>query len=64
MYKAYYVICVTSYEIEGTIFNKGDIEWKPKECRPIVNDDWRRAKKEEVDTWLNKTNSFDMRKTL
>lgn len=51
MYPAYYVICTIDYEIDGTEFKKGTIEWKPKECRPFVNGYWRRATESELKTY-------------
>ena len=62
MNKAYYIICVNGYEIDGIEFFTGQIEWKPKECRPIINSDWRKATTKEVDKWLYKTSNYDMRK--
>ena len=50
MNKGYYIICVKGYEIDGVVFKTGQIEWKPKECRPIHNPDWRVATKEEIKT--------------
>lgn len=49
MYPAYYVICENGYEIEGTKFYTGQIDWKPKGCRPIINKDWKKATDDEVD---------------
>ena len=61
MYKSYYIICVNSYEIDGTYIQLGKVEWKPKECMPIINNDWEIATDKEIDEWLYRTGDFDMR---
>ena len=66
MWKAYYIICVQAYIYEDTKteYKTGDIQWKPKECRPIQNPAWRRATDTEVDEWITKTGKYDMRQTI
>lgn len=62
MHPAYYIICTEDYEIDGTVFKTGQIDWKPKECRPIQNPAWRKMTDKEVNDWLKNTGSYDMRK--
>lgn len=51
MRKGYYIICVNPYEIDGTNYHMDQIQWKSKECRPIVNTDWRKATVEEISAY-------------
>ncbi len=61
MIKGYYVICVQGYEIDGIVFETGQICWHPMGARPIQNNDWRRAKDSEIDEHIKENNEYDMR---
>ena len=58
----YWVICVTSYEIEGVEIPKGRMDYYTS-TRPIVSGKWRAATLDEVETkqrhnghWFNLKN--------
>jgi len=58
----YWVICVTSYEIEGIEIPKGRMDYYTS-TRPIVSRKWRTATPDEVETkqrynghWFNLKN--------
>ena len=44
----YWVICVQSYEYEGTEISKGRMKFH-KSTRPIVSNKWRRATADEIE---------------
>lgn len=46
--KGYWVICLTSYEIDGKQITKGDMDYYTS-LRPIINPYWRRATQKEID---------------
>jgi hypothetical protein len=60
--KRYWVICVNSYEIDGKEFSKGTMKFH-ESIRPIINNNWRRATEDEIETkqwfkgvWFNLKN--------
>jgi hypothetical protein len=48
-FKGYWEICIKSYEIEGVEIPKGRMSYHTS-TRPTVNQKWRRATQEEIDT--------------
>ena len=60
-FKGYWVICVSSYEVNGIEIPRGRMDYHTS-IRPIVNTAWRRATQEEVDTrQYYKGNAFNLR---
>ena len=60
-FKGYWEICTKSYEIDGTEIPKGRMSYHTS-TRPTVNQDWRRATQEEIDTrQYYKGNDFNLR---
>ena len=60
-FKGYWEICTKSYEIDGTEIPKGRMSYHTS-TRPTVNQDWRRATQEEIDTrQYYKGNAFNLR---
>lgn len=49
IFKAYWEICVKSYEIDGVEIPKGRMSYHTS-IRPTVSRNWRRATQEEIDT--------------
>ena len=47
--KGYWVICTKTYKIDGQEIPKGRMNYYTS-TRPIVNQDWRSATQEEIDT--------------
>lgn len=59
--KGYWVICVKSYEIDGREIPKGRMDYHVS-TRPIINNAWRRATQEEIETRdYHKGNAFNLR---
>ena len=57
----YWEICTKSYEIDGVEIPKGRMSYHTS-TRPTVNQDWRRATQEEIDTMkYHKGNAFNLR---
>lgn len=48
----FYIICIKTYEIDGFIFERGEIEWREKNGWPLTSSYWRRATYKEVNDWL------------
>jgi hypothetical protein len=59
--KGYWEICTKSYEIDGVEIPKGRMSYHTS-TRPTINQDWRRATQEEIDTMqYHKGNAFNLR---
>lgn len=60
-YKGYWEICTESYEIDGVEIPKGRMKYHTS-TRPTINQDWRRATQEEIETMqFYKGNAFNLR---
>jgi hypothetical protein len=59
--KGYWIICTKSYEIDGVEIPKGRMNYYTS-TRPVVNDAWRRATPEEIETMkIHKGNYYNLK---
>lgn len=56
----YWIICIESYNYEGTEIPKGRMDYHTS-TRPVISKKWRRATQEEIDTRkYHKGNAYNL----
>ena len=61
MMNGYWIICTRSYEVDGEEIPKGRMKYHIS-IRPVMNDAWRRATVDEIETkQYHKANFFNLK---